>query len=150
MVAVVCSTVGVPLIFPSEVPHVRPLGSEGLISHEMMAPPLIDGRFGVIIVPFVRVMFSGEYESELGAASLMVMLTWAEVEPPELLAQTVYVVAVVCSTDGVPLMAPVEVLKERPVGTEGLISHDVMVPPLTEGRFGVMAVPFVRVMFSGE
>ena len=122
----------------------------GLISHEVMLPPLTDGRFGVIVVPFVRVMFSGEYESEFGAASLMVMLTWAEVEPPELLAQTVYVVAVVCSTVGVPLMAPVEVLKERPVGTEGLISHDVMVPPLTLGVLVPMAVPFVRVMFSGE
>ena len=115
-----------------------------------MAPPLTEGRFGVIAVPFVRVMFSGEYESELGASSLMVMFTVAEAEPPELLAQTVYVVAVVCSTDGVPLMAPVEVLKERPVGTEGLISQDVMVPPLVDGRFGVIVVPFSSVMFSGE
>ena len=128
----------------------RPLGSEGLISHEVMAPPLTDGRFGAIVVPFVRFMFSGEYESESGASSLMVMLTWAEVEPPELLAQTVYVVAVVCSTVGVPLILPSVVPHVSPVGNDGLISHDVTVPPLTEGRFGVMAVSFVRVMFSGE
>jgi hypothetical protein len=47
-------------------------------------------------------------------------------------------------------MAPVEVLKERPDGTDGLISQEVMVPPLTLGVLVVIAVPFVRFMFSGE
>ena len=47
-------------------------------------------------------------------------------------------------------MAPVEVLKESPVGSEGgLISQDVTAPPLTLGVLVVMAVPFSRVMFSG-
>ena len=66
-----------------------------------------------------------------------------------MLAQIVYVVAVVCRTVGVPLMAPFEVLKERPDGKEGLISQLVMDPPLTLGVLVVIAVPFVRVMFSG-
>ena len=56
----------------------------------------------------------------------------------------------VCNTDGVPLIAPVEGSKERPDGTEGLMAHEVMVPPLTLGVLVVIAVPFVRVMFSGE
>ena len=47
-------------------------------------------------------------------------------------------------------MAPVEVLKERPVGRLGLISQDVTVPPLTLGVLVVIVVPFSRVMFSGE
>ena len=55
----------------------------------------------------------------------------------------------VCSTDGVPLRAPVEVLKERPDGSEGLISQLVTAPPLALGVFVVIAVPFSRVMFSG-
>jgi len=46
-------------------------------------------------------------------------------------------------------MAPFEVLKERPDGKEGLISQLVMDPPLTLGVLVVIAVPFVRVMFSG-
>jgi len=46
-------------------------------------------------------------------------------------------------------MAPVEVLKERPDGKEGLISQLVMDPPLTLGVFVVIAVPFSRVIFSG-
>ena len=56
----------------------------------------------------------------------------------------------VCNTDGVPLIAPVEGSKERPDGTEGLMAHEVMVPPLTLGVLVVIAVPFVRVIFSGE
>jgi len=46
-------------------------------------------------------------------------------------------------------MAPVEVLKERPLGKEGLISQLVTAPPLTLGVLVVIAVPFSRVMFSG-
>ena len=45
-------------------------------------------------------------------------------------------------------MAPVEVLKERPDGTDGLISQLVTLPPPTLGVLVVMSVPFSRVMFS--
>ena len=41
---------------------------------------------------------------------MMVMFTVAEVDPPELFAHTVYDTAVVCSTLGVPVMAPVVAL----------------------------------------
>ena len=85
-----------------------------------------------------------------GGTSLTVILTFAEVEPPELLAQTVYVVLVVCRTDGVPLMDPVLELNDSPNGTEGRISQDVMAPPLTDGVLVVIAVPFSSVMFSVE
>ena len=65
----VCKPVGVPLIFPSELPHVSPFGSDGSISHDVTLPPLTDGVLGVISVPFSRVMFSGTYSSEFGATS---------------------------------------------------------------------------------
>ncbi len=84
----------------------------------------------------------------LGSTSLMVMFNCVDVEPPELFAQTVYAVFVVCKTDGVPLMAPVLELNDNPVGTEGLISQLVAVPPLTVAVFVVISVPFSRVMFS--
>jgi len=46
---------------------------------------------------------------------------------------------------GVPLMAPVEVLKVRPLGSDGEIDHEVTVPPLALGVEVVMAESFVRV-----
>ena len=46
---------------------------------------------------------------------------------------------------GVPEMAPVEVLKERPLGIEGEIDHEVTVPPLALGVAVVMAVSLVSV-----
>ena len=80
--------------------------------------------------------------------SLMVMLTCVEVEPPELLAETVYVTAVVCKFVGVPLMTPVLALNAIPDGMDGLMVQLVAVPPLTVGVLAVMSVPFSSVMFS--
>ena len=65
------------------------------------------------------------------------------------MAQIVYVVAVVCRTVGVPLIAPVLALNAKPLGRLGLISQLVTAPPLTLGVLVVIAVPFSRVMFSG-
>ena len=74
----------------------------------------------------------------------MVMFIWVEVDPPELLAQMVYVTYVVCRIEGVPLMAPVVELKLKPFGIEGLISQLVTLPPLMAGVVVVIAVPFSR------
>ena len=46
---------------------------------------------------------------------------------------------------GVPLRAPVEVSKERPAGSVGVIDQEVTAPPLEVGETDVMATPFVRV-----
>ena len=78
----------------------------------------------------------------------MVMLTCVEVEPPELLAETVYVTAVVCKFVGVPLMTPVLALNAIPDGMDGLMVQLVTVPPPTVGVLAVMSVPFSSVMFS--
>ena len=75
----------------------------------------------------------------------MVMFICVEVEPPELFAQMVYVTAVVCKLEGVPLIAPVVELKLKPLGIDGLISHEVTLPPLMAGVVVDMAVPFSRI-----
>ena len=84
----------------------------------------------------VSVRFSGEYES-VGNWSLMVMLIVAEEEPPELLAQIVYVIGLVCRTVGIPQTVALLVLKVRPVGKAGVISQEVMAPgPVKVGASG--------------
>ena len=50
---------------------------------------------------------------------------------------------------GVPLMAPVEVLNERPDGRDGEIDHDVAEPPLLPGVTVLMAEPLVSVSELG-
>ena len=83
----------------------------------------------------------------------MVMLTVAEVEPPLLFAQMVYVVAVVCNTVGIPQIVPLLVPKLRPVGRLPLISHDVMTPEPVSVAFSgksMLASPLISVKFSGE
>ena len=77
----------------------------------------------------------------------------AEVEPPELFAQIVYVTGLVCRTVGIPQTVPLLVSKVRPLGKAGLISHEVMVPePVTVAFSGksILIWPFVSVRFDGE
>ena len=49
------TTDGVPEIAPVVVEKTRPVGSDGEIDQEVMAPPLADGVAVVIVVSFVRV-----------------------------------------------------------------------------------------------
>ena len=51
----------------------------------------------------------------------------------------------VCNPEGVPLMAPVLALHVIPLGMDGLISHEVTLPPLMAGVIVVMSVPFSSV-----
>ena len=53
------------------------------------------------------------------------------------------------TTDGVPLSAPVEVSKESPAGSVGVIDQEVTAPPLEVGVTVVMADPLVRVKVFG-
>ena len=68
--------------------------------------------------------------------------------PPVLLAVTVNVVAEV-TTVGVPEMAPLEVSKERALGSVAEMDHEVTAPPLDVGVTVVMAVFLVRVRVLG-
>ena len=49
------------------------------------------------------------------------------------------------TAEGVPLMAPVEVSRDSPAGSDGEIDHEVTVPPLDVGVIVVMVVPLVNV-----
>ena len=69
--------------------------------------------------------------------------------PPEFVAVTVYVVAVLSSV-GVPEMVPSVVLKVRPAGRVAEMVHDVMSPPFTVGVTEVMAVPLLKTKVSGS
>ena len=79
---------------------------------------------------------------------MMRMVTVVVALPPVLVAVTVYV-AEEETTEGVPLISPVEVEKTRPVGSVGVIDHDVMVPPLAVGVTVVMATSLVSVKELG-
>ena len=84
-----------------------------------------------------------------GAATLTVMVTMAVALPPVLVAVTVYDVEDEMAV-GVPLMAPVDVSKERPAGSVPEIDHDVTVPPLEVGVAADMVTSFVKESELGE
>ena len=80
------------------------------------------------------------------------MLKFATLEPPLLLAQTVYCV-VVNRCVAIPQIVPLLVSKVKPVGRSGCIAHDVMSPgPVNVGLSGkfVLIVLLSNVRFSGE
>ena len=81
---------------------------------------------------------SGLY-SISGASSLMVILTLTSTEPPELLAQIVYITGSICKIVGVPQMVPLLDSKFKPAGKSGLISQLVTAPPLGDTVLGVIA-----------
>ena len=111
----------------------------------------LNGKFELTVL-LSSVRFSGEYDTS-GTWSLMVMLMVAEVEPPLLFAQMVYVIAVVCNTVGMPQIVPLLVPKLRPVGRLPLISHDVMTPEPVSVAFNgksMLSNPLISVRFSGE
>ena len=80
------------------------------------------------------------------------MLRLATLEPPLLLAQTVYCVVVKrCVT--IPQIVPLFVPKVNPVGRVGCMAHDVMTPgPVNVGMSGnvELTVLLRSVRFSGE
>ena len=84
-----------------------------------------------------------------GAATLTVMVTMAVALPPVLVAVTVYDVEDEM-TVGVPLMAPVDVSKERPAGSVPEIDHDVTVPPLEVGVTADLVTSVVEESELGE
>ena len=136
--------VGVPEMAPVDVLKERPLGSDGEIDHEVIAPPLALGVAVVMAESLVSVNGLPLYTMDDGAMSLTVMVTVAVELPPELLAVTVY-----CVWDetavGVPEMAPVELENRRPAGSVGEIDQETTVPPPALGVTVVMAVPLVSV-----
>ena len=80
------------------------------------------------------------------------MLSEATLDPPLLLAQTVYCVVVKRSV-AVPQIVPLLSSKVKPVGRFGCMAHDVMTPgPVNVGLSGrfELTVLLKSVRFSGE
>ena len=88
----------------------------------------------------------------VGNSSTIVMLMYAVAVPPEFVAVMVYM-ARVSNSVGVPLSTPVEVSKERPLGSDGLMAHDTNSPePVMVGESGrsLEAVLLVKSKSFGE
>ena len=129
-----------------------PISPRELITVDGTAPPeLVGVAVGDIAVLLVKTNQSGLYERS-GASSLTVMLTVAEDEPPLLFAQIVNALSVI-NEAGVPQMVPLLVSNVKPLGSAGLIAHEVIAPgPVRLAISGksVLDFLFVSVTFSGE
>ena len=79
-----------------------------------------------------------------GAISFTVISTVVVPLPPAFVAVTVYTVEGE-RTVGVPLISPVVVLNDKPVGSDGAIDQETTAPPLAVGVVLVIAESFVKV-----
>ena len=146
----VSNSVGVPLSVPFEVSKDKPLGTDGLMAQLTISPePVMVGESGRSLLAVLLIMLKsfGEY-AMVGTSSTIVMLMYAVAVPPVLVPVMVNMLRVINSV-GVPLSTPVEVLKDKPLGTEGLIAHDVNSPePVTVGESGRSLLAVLLVMFK--
>ena len=125
------TAVGFPLMAPVEESRDKPAGSDGETDQEVMAPPLVVGVNVVMAVPFSKVREFELYEID-GATSLTMMVMLAVSVPPVLFAVIVYEAEEVIVV-GVPYIIPVEVLRNKPAGSDGETDQDVTVPPVDVG-----------------
>ena len=137
------TAVGFPLMAPVEESRDKPAGSDGETDQEVMAPPLVVGVNVVMAVPFSKVREFELYEID-GATSLTMMVMLAVSVPPVLFAVIVYEAEEVIVV-GVPYIIPVEVLRNKPAGSDGETDQPVIVPPFAVGVTVVICVPLVRV-----
>ena len=110
--------VGVPLIAPVVLLKLSPAGRDGEIDQFVGAPPPVVGETVDMVVPLTNVSELGEYVTADGARSLTTMVTLAVSVPPVLVAVIVYEAEEVIAV-GVPEIAPVEVSKAKPAGSDG-------------------------------
>ena len=88
----------------------------------------------------------------VGTSSTIVMLMYAVAVPPVLVPVMVNMLRVSNSV-GVPLSTPVDVLKAKPLGTDGLMDQVTISPePVTVGESGrsLLAVLLVMLKSFGE
>ena len=96
----------------------------------MIEPPLLLGAENEIVTVVGPVTVTAVMLGALGEAAPLAtaMEIDAVLELVVLVAVTVKEVAVIVSV-GVPLITPVAVEKDRPVGGAGVIAHDAAAPP---------------------
>ncbi len=108
-------------------------------------PPVFWTVMASIVTVRVRLMAVVDAVST-AVGSLMVIEIWVADDPPVLFAQIVKMV-VLMFTVGVPDMDPDVRLKERPVGSTGLIAHCSTIPPLVLIVTSVILMPRVSTLF---
>ena len=81
----------------------------------------------------VKLTVDGEYEIDAIMGDVDTRSTVVVPEPAVLVAVIVNVVAEK-SAAGVPVMAPVEVEKDKPVGSDGLMLQEAASPPVLAGE----------------
>ena len=111
------TALGVPEIAPVEESRERPAGKDGETDHEVIVPPPTVGVSVVIVVPFSKVSELEPY-AIVGATSLTTIVIVAVSVPPVLVAVIVYEALEVTAV-GVPLIAPVDVSRDKPAGRDG-------------------------------
>ena len=87
----------------------------------------------------------------MASGGILVILNRTSVvaEPPELLAQILWLVHV-CNKDELPDIDPVFESKEKPSGRLGLISHVEGVPPSMDGSTMPVSSPILRSNSEGS
>ena len=114
---------------------------------QLLTTPVYVGTRSTIGSSRVNVKFSGEYE-RFTRSSTIVMLMYAVAFPPVLVAVMVNMLRVNNSV-GVPLSTPVDALKTKPLGTDGLMAHDTNSPgPVMVGASGRSIETLLLVMFK--
>jgi hypothetical protein len=113
------TAVGVPEITPVVVLKDNPADNAGLMLYDVIVPPDVLGPIGEMAIPLSNTM--GEAYTKLaGAISFTAIVNVLVVDPPELLAVIVYVVAVL-NSPGTPEILPVAGSNTNPPGKAGLM-----------------------------
>ncbi len=130
------SAVGVPPITPLLAPKDTPAGRAGSTENESEAEAGV--TVGVTLAMTTPSVSASEGDGYAKDPCCTPILTVTAVLPPELDAAIVTELAAVRAV-GVPLMAPVTVLKLRPAGSvPDETPYDVMDPPELLGNLGAM------------
>ena len=118
----------------------NPFGRDGDIDQSVTVPPRLFGSSGVISESLVSAKKLELYETEFGGISLIVIVTLAVSVPPLFVTVIVYAVSGE-TTLGVPLISPLEVSNNRPVGSVGEIDHVATGPPVEVGTIVFICRP---------
>ena len=131
------ASVGVPDNTPVDELKVNPAGNAGAMTkYSLLKPVSVYAVVAVIAAPTRPVTVCEAGEMVAVPVTVMVMVAVADVAPS--VAVTVYVAATAAAV-GVPVTTPVDVLSERPAGSDGEMAN-TRVPVMPVDVYAVVAV----------
>lgn len=131
------ASVGVPDSTPVDELKVNPAGNAGAMTkYSLLKPVSVYAVVAVIAAPTRPVTVCEAGEMVAVPVTVMVMVAVADVAPS--VAVTVYVAATAAAV-GVPVTTPVDVLSERPAGSDGEMAN-TRVPVMPVDVYAVVAV----------